>query len=418
MATDSQSSNTVIDEKTQMGKDDLLDLLSDETDDKKVEEKPEKKADKTDDDDDKKEKKSKPEDDLDELDDDDEDDDKDKDKDDDEDDDELDDDINSFVPVSKKAILKEFPTVFKKFPQLEAAYYKSAQYTEVFPTVEDAKEAAERSNSLADFEKDILDGNLEKLFSSVKANSPKTLDKIADNLLTTLSKVDEGTALHIVGNVFRQSLTRAANDGKRSKNEELVLAAKIINEYIFGEEEIKPPSKLERAVDTTESDKIKEERAQFEREKFQSVLDDLQTKADNRIKSTIDQMIDPKDEMSAYIKKNAVKDAFDSLNLALRQDAAFKRSLDNLWRSAQGEKYSSSSLDRIRTAYLSKAKTLIRDVVRNSRNEALKGSGQRRDPDKNRKGLVAQRGNSTSRNSSKAPEFKPGTSVKDFLMED
>ena len=165
---------------------------------------------------------------------------------------------------------------------------------------------------------------------------------------------------------------------------------------------------------------MKSEREAFEAERFNSALSGLQNRVDNTIKSTIDANIDPKDSMSSYVKKNAIRDAFDQLEGSLSKDAQFKKTLDSMWRAAKEAKYSSASLDRIRSAYLSKAKTLLPSVIRNARNEALKGIGKQSSDDRNRKGpLPANRSSNSSSNTGKKPSSIPkGMSVKDFIMGD
>src|SRR5215469_7143808 len=60
-----------------------------------------------------------------------------------------DDDIDIDSPVKRKELLAAYPDIFKKFPYLEKSMYREQQYSELFPTMSDAKVAAERSQILA-----------------------------------------------------------------------------------------------------------------------------------------------------------------------------------------------------------------------------------------------------------------------------
>ncbi len=329
------------------------------------------------------------------------------------------------VPVSKKTILKKYPNVFKDFPHLEASYYKAQQYTELLPTVEDAKLAVEKANNLDNFEKDILDGNLENLFNIVKTSAPNSFRKIADTLINTLNKVDENVALHVVGNVLKYTLGNAEQAGKDSKDDQLELAAQIINKHLFGKDKIEKPTNLNKEnPKNEESDKLNRERTEFETERFNTALNSLQGRIDNTLKATIADNIDKADSMTAYVKKNAVKDAFETVEGSLRKDPSLKRILDSLWKAAREEKYSSSSLDKIRKTYLSKAKVLLPGAIRNARNEALKGIGKAskdsNSDEKSKKGpLPANRSSSSSSsNNGKLKEIPKGMSNRDFLMAD
>lgn len=331
-----------------------------------------------------------------------------------------DEDVDIIAPVAFKAIEKKYPGIDKEFPQLKAAYYKSQQYAEVFPSVNDAREASQKAESLDKFESDILDGNLETLFRTVKQNAPKSLNKIADNLIQTIGKVDESVALHITGNILKMILGKAERDGIKTKNEDLQAAAKIIHNHIIGGDEIEPPSRIAvNEKENEEESKLNKERQEFEEEKFNSALNSLQGRVDNTIKSTIDANIDPKGVMSAYVRKNAVKDASEQVEKLITGDKAFQNVLNNLWRSAKDAKYSSSSLDRIRSAYLSKAKTVLRDAIRSARNEALKETGKSGNEEvKDRKGPLPAHRSSTTSSSSKVKEIPKGMSNKDFIMAD
>lgn len=331
-----------------------------------------------------------------------------------------DEDIDIIVPVNKKVIEKDFPGLFKKYPQLEAAYYKSQQYAEVFPSVNDAREAAEKASNLDKFEEDILSGNLDILFRTIKQNAPKSLNKIADNLIQTIGKVDESVALHITGNILKTILSKSERDGIRNKNEDLQAAAKIINAHIFGDDEINPPTRLEVDKVDPREEELNRKEQEFAQKEFDSALNSLQTRVDNVLKATIDANIDPKDVMSSYVKKNAIKDASEQVEKLIGQDKAFQNVLNNLWRSAKDAKYSSSSLERIRSAYLSKAKTVLRDAIRTARNEALKESGKSgNSSDKDKRGtLPAHRVSSNSNNKGSVKEIPKGMSTKDFIMAD
>src|SRR5262245_51212983 len=45
------------------------------------------------------------------------------------------------TPVRRREILKKYPNLFKDFPYLEKAYYREQQFTELLPTIEDARNA-------------------------------------------------------------------------------------------------------------------------------------------------------------------------------------------------------------------------------------------------------------------------------------
>ena len=394
-----------------LSKDDVLDILNEDDDDKKLD---------TKDDEDDKEK----------------DEEKEEDKDDEEDkleikdDDEELEDLELAVPVRKKEILKVYPDLFKKFPYLEAAYFRHGQYVDIFPTIEDAKEAQEKSNQLGELESNLLSGDTESILKLVKDNDEEAFKKIADNYLPTLAKVDEKAYLNVVSNVVKHTIISMVREGRSLENsartddeknraKALINHAEAINEFVFGTREFTKPQNL--SSEDKKDDSVKKEREEFARERFETHLGELQNDVDRKITSTIDVNIDPKKSMTPFVRKHATKEASEKLEELIGQDKRFKGTLDQLWKAAVESKYSRVSLDKIRSAYLSKAKTLLPSVIKEARNEALKGtSGKKRDDDeeKDHRGHLPVNRTSTSGNKGGKLEIPKGMSSKDFIMSD
>jgi len=325
------------------------------------------------------------------------------------------------TPPRKKEILKAYPDLFKKFPYLEYAYYNHHQYIEVVPTIEDAKEAVEKAEQLDIFESQLLSGNTEDILRSVKKNDPEAFNKIADNYLITLGKVDEKAYLHVVSNVVKHTIVSMIEEAKDleegEERDELLAHARAIKEFIFGKGKVTGPSKLSR--EEVKDDSVKKEREELNRERYESAQEDLQTKVDNVIMSTIDANLDPKKSMSSFVKKHAGKEAFDKLEEAIIHDRMFKGTLDKLWKSAFEDKFSRASLDKIRSAYLSKARTLLPSIIKNARNEALKGLGKTsNEEEKDHRGPLPVNRTSSTENKRGNLKIPEGMSNKDFLMSD
>src|SRR3990167_8906787 len=87
----------------------------------------------------------------------------------------------------RKEILAKYPTIFKDFPFLEKSYFREQKYAELLPTLDDAREAVERSETLKKFEGDLLNGNSESVLQSVLAQDKESFAKIVDNYLPTLA---------------------------------------------------------------------------------------------------------------------------------------------------------------------------------------------------------------------------------------
>lgn len=332
------------------------------------------------------------------------------------------------TPVRRRDILKKYPELFKDFPYLEKAYYREQQFTEIHPTIEDARESKEKAETLDRFETDLVsNGNTITILKTVKEENPASFAKIVDNYLTDLQKVDEPAFQHVASNLIKHTIISMAREAKNSNNEQLGVAAQILNQFMFGSSEFIPPQKMSKSEDNKDSEKEKQltEREQkiLERD-FNSALTDLNTRVNNTLRNTIDAHIDPKNSMTEYVKKNASRDALNMLSEAIGRDTRFKALADKLWEAAIKAGFTQESKDRIKSAYVARAKTLLPTVITKARNDALRGMGKRtesnEDPD-NRGPVTPGRPRSQNPNSgkvSKASEIPKGMSTLDFLSQD
>lgn len=380
-------SNTGVADKPDLTKDDILDYLNkDDDDDKNIiplddkKDKDDKGKDK-DSDEDKPEKKSKRDDKPDD----------DYEKDQDEEDplkdleDELEepdeDKLELTTPTSRREILKKYPKLFKDFPYLETAYYREQEFTKLLPTIKDAKEAVEKSKTLDNFEADLTGGNTETILKAVKENNPKAFNKIVDDYLMTLARVDERSYHHVLGNTIKHTILTMLQEAKASNIEALEQAAVILNQFVFGSSKFTQPSKLS-ADDVDDKDdskerEIEEREKSFAKREFEKVNSELSARVNKAYKLTIEAKIDPKDSMSEYVKKTATREALEELESLIGKDTRFKVLVDKLWERAFKEGFSETSIRRIRSAFVSKAQTLLPSVIQKARNAALKGMGKR-----------------------------------------
>jgi len=239
------------------------------------------------------------------------------------------------TPVRRKEILAKYPQLFKDFPYLEKAYYREQQFTETFPTVADAKLAAEKANILDRTEQQVMNGDISSVLIAAKQESGEAFNKIADNYLPTLRRVDQQAYYHVLGNVIKDTIITMVKEGRAlgDQGAPLTSAANILNQFIFGSQTFSAPAPLAKQVDP----RIQEQEKQYQQHErqrvyntFESVKNDLQTRADNVLKSTIDGHIDPNGTMSDYVKGHATNEAFDALEGLISKDTRFRSLLDKL----------------------------------------------------------------------------------------
>ena len=330
---------------------------------------------------------------------------------------------------SRKEILTKYPALFKDFPQLERSFYREQKYAEILPTIEDAKTAVEKSETLDKYEQEIMSGSTESLLSTVRDGDKEAFAKVVDNYLPTLYKVDQHSYYHTIGNIIKHTIISMVRDGKEQSDDDLGTAAQILNKYIFGTDKFSHPQRLSKEDITDEAKQKEEELSNKERKfvekQFTIARDDLGTRVDNILKSSVDKAIDPNDSMTDYVKNHAIREVLEGLEDQILKDTRFRGIYDKLWERAAENEFSKESMDKIKSAYLSKAKTLLPGLVRKSRQEALRsrkaGSDELRDKrgpipvGKTRSSATPTSGRASSNGASKIPR---GMTTLDFLNSD
>ena len=325
------------------------------------------------------------------------------------------------APLSRKAVLKKYPNVFKDFPQLEKGYYGNIEYRKVFPNVQEAKEAAEKVEQFNTIETELKKGDSTTLLKNIKEDNEENFAKVVDSYLPNLEKIDERAYFHVIGNVIKRMVFAMAESSKENKDDDLLTAAKIVKGYMFGEKPIDGITSFSKG-ESKEKDELSEDRKNFDAERFNARKGEVTDKVSRIVKNTLDKHIDPRESMSAYVKKNAVREAQESVDSLMNKDKEFQKYIERMWESAKKANYSEDSTGKIRSAYISKAKTLLPQVIRKIRNEALKESGRESEGrTKKDKGIKLTGKRSTPSNDKGGKDDKKdgkGMSTYDFLNSD
>ena len=337
------------------------------------------------------------------------------------------------APPRKKEILKKYPELFKDFPFMEKILYRDRQYTELFGSFDDAKEIAEKSEIFNSFEQQLLSGDTKEILREVKDADKKAFDTIVDNYLPALADVDKEAYFHVVGNLNRRLIMEMVQEANGLEKDDpdqasnLKQAALLVNQFVFGNSKFTAPSNRVQKQEGTEKNELEQERLSFVRERFETERDDLQSQVDNTLRATISDYIDPRGNMSAYVKKNAVSDAMKLLAQAIADDPSVSKNLDSLWRASFASKFSKDTLGRIKSFYLSKAKANLKSAILKARAEALKDSrpeGRTKETDDREEEENSRRPNRQiapgrpRQERGKTDGPRKGESVTDFFMRD
>jgi hypothetical protein len=285
------------------------------------------------------------------------------------------------TPVKRREILKAYPDLFKKFPYLEKAYYREQQFTEILPTIEDAKTAAESHRVLQAYTEDMVEkGNVKNVLKMIKDANPDTFAEVADNYLDHLKSVDADAFTHVQSNLVKNVILGMVQEANENGDDDLKTAALLLNKWAFGTNKFTPPQKMAKDVkpeDKSKENELSEKEKAFAKRQLDAAVGEVNNRVNNSIKSAIETNIDPRKVMTDYVRTSAIRDAQEKIVRLIENDTRFQKIVDKLWDKSAKEGYSKESQDEIRRAFLSKAKSLLEPVLKSSRNAALKGMGKR-----------------------------------------
>ena len=286
---------------------------------------------------------------------------------------------------SRKEILTAYPDLFKKFPQLEKSMYREKAYSEILPTIQDARLAVEKAEMLDKYDEEIMAGSTESLLAAVKESDKEAFAKLVDNYMPNLFKTDQHAYYHTIGNLIKHTIISMVRDAKEQNSDELSEAAAVLNNYIFGSTKFTHPTNLSQDEVTDEGKKKDAEITQREQDlvdrQFNTAKEDLGSRVDTILKNSVDKAIDPNESISGYVKEIATDKVLKGLENLIARDTRFKAIYDTLWERAYENDFNKESMDKIKKAYLSKAQTLLPLLIKKERNEAMRGTNRKASDD-------------------------------------
>ena len=283
-----------------------------------------------------------------------------------------------FERPSLRTINEAYPDFFKKFPAMRDMYFREAEYSKIFPTVEDAKEANENNSAFQNIRQDLFTGDGSRLLNAVKNQDPKALQRFAGSFLTTLLKVDNDSFWRAANPLVEDIARGMMQKGMYEQNESLQNAARYLSHYFFGNIEVaegkkttlqqeQPQSDVSKERETWENQKQMEFRGTIERD-LRGQLNDAILGADPR---TGRSKLDPNDVLSPFIRQTIIERVIADIGSTLQSDSNHIRYMDSLWDRARTNGRTDNDKDKIIQAYMSRARALAPQLRSKYVSEAL-----------------------------------------------
>jgi hypothetical protein len=265
---------------------------------------------------------------------------------------------------------------------LRNAYYRESKYTELFATVEDAREAAENNQTFMDLNNSLIGaGDSKQLLEAIKQANPASFKKIAKGFLDTVNVVDNDTFKEAVAPLVRRMAKQIQAAGKKmvdrdsedNQGKALVATARNIMQFFFDDadeinrEEPRPQEKSDKEKD------LDRREANIANEKFAGAYRVAETSVERNLDKQILDGLDPDNRFNDFTRDNLLEKIKTEVKKQIEKDQSHLRRMSSLWKRSESTGYNRESLSRIVSAYLERARPII-PIVRNKyRGIAIKG---------------------------------------------
>ena len=282
------------------------------------------------------------------------------------------DDLEETDRVTVKAVNKKYPKFFKEFPELRQSLFLSRQYQEVFATPDEAKEAQEAATTYGYFQEKFIGGSSKELLQSLRESGDADAYKnFVENFLPTLHATDDKQYYAAVKPVLQTALFAAFREAQESENKNLALAARWINKWLFGTDEVKAPTaRPENKIDP-ERQKFLEDKARWETERFMTQYSEIANDIHGQLMKHVMKDLDPQNKRSEYTRKKLADDVVRGVGSILESDKGHIRTMDSIWDGFRKSGMPRNGKSRIIDTYLARALRVLPGVKSRLRAEAL-----------------------------------------------
>lgn len=280
-------------------------------------------------------------------------------------------------------VKKEFPEIFKKFPDLKGALYREERYSEIFGSVEDAETAHERSQSLAAIENDLLvKGDPTKLLDALAKENKDSFTSITENTIRYAQEHDKDLYLKLAGLPIKQMLRAAWRQGNGNKTD-LGKAAAHIHNFFFENYNFDEKVELEGGATGTKG-KTKEQEAYenrlntLEEKEYRNFESSVNQSYVKRVDSTVRETLEKDQRLTPYMRDKLVEDVMMDIKKQLSNDSRYMKQMESLWKQAKTAGFTNDFKSRIISTALARAKSLVPDTRKKLLAKAL-GKGKVKD---------------------------------------
>lgn len=309
-----------------------------------------------------------------------------------------------------------YPDIFKKFPSLRDVYFREREFSEIYNSVSEAREASENSSQLAELRGEVLSGSADKLFNTINTADKAALGKLAGNVLDSLYKISPDLHWKATVPLLENVVKSFYSEGQRKQDETYINSALWLAEYLFNDPQVATgqktllPPKTDSKLDD-ERKRLEDDRKKYDESKDLDFRIGVVESYSSELKKLVLERgqgnrpkLDPDGNFSQFIKDSIQEKTIAEVDRQMTEDKAHIKYMNSLWQRAKTEGYRGDWKAKIISASLARAKPLVASVRAKYVSEALGTSSAIN----NQKGEKLQKAASRKELSSKSvPDNKP-----------
>ncbi len=254
-----------------------------------------------------------------------------------------------------KKLNEKDKTILKEFPQIRSALFEQKEFRKL-GTVDDAKEAFERSEILDAFEDIVVAGDAASFITTVSESNGEGFAKFSENFLPALYDKNPQLYDKVVTPLARNMLSEALKQAKASGNQNLERSVAHLSQFLFNS-----PQVPQAAPKGPEDKKLEDERRQFNQERANTFRTTTQNNAITIMTAKIERLV-PK-EVQGALRKVVIDSVLKGIGASLNKDEYYRRQVDSLYRKADKSNYAGDWGPRIQGVYLGHATKLLPAVL-------------------------------------------------------
>ena len=276
------------------------------------------------------------------------------------------------APPLFKDIKAKYPELFKDFPQLRHTFFHEKEYRELFPTVEDAKEAIDIVELYQELDQSLTSGEVDGLTKVLKSIDEENIPGLAENILPALRKVSQDAYYAAVSPQIAQFAQSLYQGGLRGNDENLKNAGLLAAQHFFGDPGVASGEKVIEGVAPKQKDtKLEQEKSDFRNERYTAFYNDVISACDTGLLKTVVDGIDPRGSMSESMSELLAEKVVKEIQNVLSADNSYVSMMNSLWKRASQKGFPGASKSRIISTYLTRAAEVMPGIRSKIRAAAL-----------------------------------------------